>query len=584
MLFSISLLDVMPLSSLRLLVSPLQLMAAALWGIVQHRAVMHYGLLEDFITTVLDIIPELLTHSERVQLVLGLRAKVGFLSMHNRIFESSLLISSVANFINVVNILLEDPYERGMFYLETFPSVFGSNFDSALCALVRKFLMNLEKLLPVPNLDQVSNLPLSFEPVIIILEYYRVVLFLFLTIFSLFPVCGDDSIFSSFIQMSTDQKESKVSQKCKGFAPEDDMGEEHVGEVTEDVTLGCKISRENVMDIDYSQEMLDEQTDLNRSDSILIETCISLGGVPENNDTQSELHPNQSSKESEKTTTNQSTMKCTVCDKTFSNLIIMRRHYHYTHNMKHHFPCPTCKRTFVRLYDLVKHHENGLLFQCKTCKWCYTSESELSNHKKLFNDTCALFYNCEVCGKSFKEARNLQRHETVHLADEEKPVCSYCDKTFSSKMALEVHMNRHTGGFSCSICAKVFHQKIFLKRHMDRHNGQEPYLCEICGKGWPTEKYLQVHMIKHSDERPFTCDKCGMTFKSEATLKSHYRRKHTNVRPFKCSVCSKAFAFSRGLKLHMMKHTGIRPFVCSRCGKGFRRSDELKTHQIMKCF
>uniref|UniRef100_A0A8C6V4M7 TERF1-interacting nuclear factor 2 N-terminal domain-containing protein n=1 Tax=Neogobius melanostomus TaxID=47308 RepID=A0A8C6V4M7_9GOBI len=155
-------------------------MAAALWGVVQHRAVMHYGLLEDFITAVLDIIPELLTRSERNQLVLGLRAKIilemcrsdDLCTRQNiephlkRIDElineeddetsSSTVKSSLKKFSEVVNTLLEDPYDRDIFYKKSPPSIFGFNLDSALCTLVKKFMMNLEKGLPVPSLDQTS--------------------------------------------------------------------------------------------------------------------------------------------------------------------------------------------------------------------------------------------------------------------------------------------------------------------------------------------------------------------------------------------------------------------------------------------
>ncbi|XP_023282984.1 uncharacterized protein LOC111670490 [Seriola lalandi dorsalis] len=66
----------LPLSSLRLIVPPVQLVSAALWEIVKQGAVMYYGLLEEFITSVLETVPELLTYSERVQLVMGLRARV----------------------------------------------------------------------------------------------------------------------------------------------------------------------------------------------------------------------------------------------------------------------------------------------------------------------------------------------------------------------------------------------------------------------------------------------------------------------------------------------------------------------------
>lgn len=66
----------LPLSSLRLLVPPVQLVSAALWEIVKQGAVMYYGLLEEFITSVLETVPELLTYTEKVQLVMGLRARV----------------------------------------------------------------------------------------------------------------------------------------------------------------------------------------------------------------------------------------------------------------------------------------------------------------------------------------------------------------------------------------------------------------------------------------------------------------------------------------------------------------------------
>uniref|UniRef100_A0AAQ5YPY9 TERF1-interacting nuclear factor 2 N-terminal domain-containing protein n=1 Tax=Amphiprion ocellaris TaxID=80972 RepID=A0AAQ5YPY9_AMPOC len=66
----------LPLSSLRLLVPPVQLLSAALWQIVKQGAVEYYGLLEEFISTVLETVPELLTDTEAVQLVVGLHAKV----------------------------------------------------------------------------------------------------------------------------------------------------------------------------------------------------------------------------------------------------------------------------------------------------------------------------------------------------------------------------------------------------------------------------------------------------------------------------------------------------------------------------
>ncbi|XP_036941270.1 zinc finger protein 271-like isoform X3 [Acanthopagrus latus] len=180
----------LPLSSLRLIVPPLQLVSAALWEIVRQGAVVHYGLLEEFISTVLETVPELLTDTERVQLVMGLRAKVvldlvcngGFASQqaiqlhlnriqtyiknHGKEKSSSEVKASVTNFLKLVNTLMDDQCQRDIFYQKIFPAVFGTKYDAALQALMRKFILNLQKLLPVPNLEQTS-LWLSRSPSIL---------------------------------------------------------------------------------------------------------------------------------------------------------------------------------------------------------------------------------------------------------------------------------------------------------------------------------------------------------------------------------------------------------------------------------
>lgn len=80
----------LPISVLRLLVPPVRLAAAAIWKTVEHGVVAHYGIIEEFISLVTDIVPEILTTEQRVQLTLGLRARV-------RSVLTSDLISEVGN-------------------------------------------------------------------------------------------------------------------------------------------------------------------------------------------------------------------------------------------------------------------------------------------------------------------------------------------------------------------------------------------------------------------------------------------------------------------------------------------------------
>uniref|UniRef100_A0A4W5JU36 TERF1-interacting nuclear factor 2 N-terminal domain-containing protein n=1 Tax=Hucho hucho TaxID=62062 RepID=A0A4W5JU36_9TELE len=131
----------LPLFSLRLLVPPLRLMSAFMWQVAQQRNVMQYGKLEEFVTLVTEMVPELLSSRQRTQLILGLRARLvlelcrsegtadlltiqAHLDIIHTLTEKSLhkeshgdeLEASDSNFVELVQTLLEDPSEREHFF------------------------------------------------------------------------------------------------------------------------------------------------------------------------------------------------------------------------------------------------------------------------------------------------------------------------------------------------------------------------------------------------------------------------------------------------------------------------------------
>lgn len=75
-LLTFSLGNDLPIHCLRLLASPLQLLSAAVWHVVQHGLVDHYGMLEEFVTMVTELVPELMSYRQKAQLIMGLRARV----------------------------------------------------------------------------------------------------------------------------------------------------------------------------------------------------------------------------------------------------------------------------------------------------------------------------------------------------------------------------------------------------------------------------------------------------------------------------------------------------------------------------
>lgn len=72
----LSIASVPPLSSLRLLVPPLRLTSALMWQIVQDKNVEQFGKLEEFVSVMTNLVPEILSKRQRASLIVGLRAKV----------------------------------------------------------------------------------------------------------------------------------------------------------------------------------------------------------------------------------------------------------------------------------------------------------------------------------------------------------------------------------------------------------------------------------------------------------------------------------------------------------------------------
>ncbi|XP_071348954.1 zinc finger protein 665-like isoform X2 [Trachinotus anak] len=275
------------------------------------------------------------------------------------------------------------------------------------------------------------------------------------------------------------------------------------------------------------------------------------------------------------------TIKCTMCEQNFSEIVPLKRHYSQSHKIRGSYPCPLCKRSFVRLCELVRHQQNKTLYQCAACKKCYTKPGLLNDHEKVHSASVTPRI-CETCGKSFKSLAYLILHQSKHR-EQQPNVCSHCGKQFSTKDCLRAHMVRHTGGYPCPVCGKKFYQKTYLKWHLYKHTGQEPYLCDTCGKGWPSAAQLKLHMVQHTEERPFKCEDCDLCYKRVSHLMAHRRDKHIRLRPFVCEVCSKAFRLNNELKRHMMVHTGERPFTCPKCGKTFTRKTRLREHREKTC-
>jgi KRAB domain-containing zinc finger protein len=140
------------------------------------------------------------------------------------------------------------------------------------------------------------------------------------------------------------------------------------------------------------------------------------------------------------------------------------------------------------------------------------NEMEFAKHMKQHSKEAALAdvsmrdegcHKCPICPKAFAQQAYLRYHIRFLHVNERPFTCNYCEKTFKTKDARDLHARIHTG--------------------------IKPFTCEICGASFRQMVHLTTHQRKHTGERPFVCPHCCMAFTTNGNLKKHVTAKHKNI-------------------------------------------------------
>lgn len=270
--------------------------------------------------------------------------------------------------------------------------------------------------------------------------------------------------------------------------------------------------------------------------------------------------------------------KCDQCDKIYTHLANLNRHYRKTHDKnetKIDVPCEKCGKLFSSKTSQQRHIRNVHLqekpFVCEMCCKRFSQMTILQTH--MLTHTKIRNFKCDQCGKAFKSRTAVSLHKYVHLPKDEQSSAKY-----SYRKKKKNKLSSTTTVHICEICGKsMTKQKMYyhIRKH---HDGiQKIFECTLCLKKFVTKSELNIHGRVHSNERPYQCDLCSKAFRQNSHLLEH-RKIHTGAKPHKCRFCEKSFAIRGNLREHERIHTGETPYSCNFCPLKFSNSKAIRRH------
>ncbi|XP_071532464.1 transcription factor IIIA-like isoform X2 [Panulirus ornatus] len=223
--------------------------------------------------------------------------------------------------------------------------------------------------------------------------------------------------------------------------------------------------------------------------------------------------------------------KCEKCEKLFSNVYCLKKHENRYH-VQFRYKCDDCGETFKKQQHLRTHsyvHTGVNPYKCEFpgCDMRFGTPSRLKRHSMVHGKNR---YACpqESCQQTFDRYKDLQQH----LSCSHPKVCDICGRTFKQLRQLRMHRMIHENvreAFFCPIaaCDKYFYQENNLNTHIKmKHEQVNIYECGVCSKRLSTKQKLMHHTTTHgpSYKRNYSSEKPRKPRKDKGTLRRDLTR------------------------------------------------------------
>ncbi|XP_063078176.1 zinc finger protein 91 isoform X2 [Engraulis encrasicolus] len=227
-------------------------------------------------------------------------------------------------------------------------------------------------------------------------------------------------------------------------------------------------------------------------------------------------------------------------------------------------------------------------FPCKECDMiCPSTPSLLEHMKAHYQQEESGRFDCEQCGRVFKNANSLASHKKSHEVGSFQ--CPVCTRTLPNALALKNHLRIHT--LSPSAQAEEDNEDP-IEDERDYGLAQDlsdtGFRSHLSNSGMmghdhdgQNDKQKSPHGTEDAWDRPFKCDQCDRTYRHHGSLVNH--KKSHQEGAFKCTICYKQFNNLAALSAHERTHSKFKPPGLMSDGS-LDQSDSRHNDDMASCF
>ncbi|XP_054744160.1 zinc finger protein Xfin-like isoform X1 [Anastrepha obliqua] len=237
------------------------------------------------------------------------------------------------------------------------------------------------------------------------------------------------------------------------------------------------------------------------------------------NDSETDLELESGNAPSEQLSTTSYT--CDLCAEVFFRRKRILHHQHSAHaEEKQPFPhaCNRCEKRYVCSGLLEQHYKRDCgniykRFDCQRCSARFVWEENLHQHmqrqhidpEQQISRQLANKLQCDQCNKVFVWPKDLTRHKRIHMPDDEKFECPYCERKFYRKDHLHTHLKVHgaSGNMAAATTTAAASKRELNRKvnavdpHLCKPNGCKCVQCKICLSKHTKIADLRAHLLEH---------------------------------------------------------------------------------------